>query len=85
MEAHRLPEGGYDPAEFEHLEVSKDILELFDYITAVQPRNIDLSTTFKPFILDYIPAIGDTDPLIKVFSPLLIYCALSKCGWLGEI
>uniref|UniRef100_A0A7S4FCA5 Intraflagellar transport protein 46 homolog n=1 Tax=Chrysotila carterae TaxID=13221 RepID=A0A7S4FCA5_CHRCT len=62
-------EGLYDPAEYEHLGVSQDISELFQYITRYKPHNIELETKMKPFIPDYIPAVGDIDPFVKVPRP----------------
>jgi len=59
-------EGSYDAAEWEHLEVSKDEKELFEYIHRYTPQKVDLETKFKPFIPDYIPAVGDIDAFIKV-------------------
>merc|ERR1719234_1266235 len=50
-------EGSYDAAEWEHLEVSKDEKELFEYIHRYTPQKVDLETKFKPFIPDYIPAV----------------------------
>ena len=32
------------------------------------PQKIDLETKFKPFIPDYIPAVGDIDAFIKVYK-----------------
>ena len=33
------------------------------------PQGIELETRFKPFIPDYIPAVGDIDAFIKVPKP----------------
>ena len=35
------------------------------------PQKIDLETKFKPFIPDYIPAVGDIDAFIKVYKVTL--------------
>merc|ERR1712004_304958 len=59
-------EGSYDAAEWDHLEVSKEEKELFEYIHRYTPQKVDLETKFKPFIPDYIPAVGDIDAFIKV-------------------
>ena len=59
----------YDPAEFASLPVSAEISELFQYITRYKPHNIELETKMRPFIPDYIPAVGDIDPFIKVPRP----------------
>jgi len=62
-------EGMYDPAEYADLPVSGEIAELFQYITRYKPHNIELETKMRPFIPDYIPAVGDIDPFIKVPRP----------------
>jgi len=62
-------EGGYDPKEFENLEVAGDIKDLFQYIARYQPHTIELEERLRPFIPDYIPAVGDIDAFIKVPRP----------------
>lgn len=62
-------EGAYDPAEYENLPVSSDIKELFQYITRYTPQTIELEHKLKPFIPDYIPAVGDIDAFIKIPRP----------------
>merc|ERR1719181_543986 len=64
-----VPEGLYDPEEHADLPVSAEIKELFQYITRYKPHNIELETKMRPFIPDYIPAVGDIDPFIKVPRP----------------
>lgn len=59
-------EGTYDPTEYEHLVVTPDIKDLFSYIMRYTPQTIVLENRFKPFIPDYIPAVGDIDAFIKV-------------------
>ena len=34
------------------------------------PQKVDLETKFRPFIPDYIPAVGDIDAFIKVSSEI---------------
>lgn len=69
-EAHGAPlEGAYDPADYEHLPVSAEIKELFQYITRYTPQLIDLDHKLKPFIPDFIPAVGDIDAFLKVACP----------------
>ena len=60
----------YDPAEFQHLQVSSELKELFQHITRYTPQTIELETKLKPFIPEYIPAIGDIDAFLKVYAPL---------------
>jgi intraflagellar transport protein 46 len=40
--------------------------ELFDYIEGFKPLDMELETKLKPFIPEYIPAVGDIDAFIKV-------------------
>lgn len=62
-------EGAYDPADYEGLNVSQEIKELFQYITRYTPQTIELEHKLKPFIPEYIPAVGDIDAFIKVSKP----------------
>lgn len=59
-------EGAYNAADYEHLAVSSEIKELFQYITRYTPQNVDLEHRLKPFIPDFIPAVGDIDAFIKI-------------------
>ena len=58
--------GAYNPAMYAGLNVSQDVKEVFEYINRYKPQKIDLETKIKPFIPDYIPAVGDIDAFIKV-------------------
>ncbi|CAL8105093.1 unnamed protein product [Calicophoron daubneyi] len=62
-------EGAYNPADYEHLAVSPEIKELFEYIQRYTPQSIELETHLKPFIPDYIAAVGDIDAFLKVPRP----------------
>ena len=64
-----VPEGLYDPAKYANLPVSAEIKELFQHITRYKAHNIELETRMRPFIPDYIPAVGDIDPFIKIPRP----------------
>ncbi|XP_043478629.1 intraflagellar transport protein 46 homolog [Leptopilina heterotoma] len=59
----------YDPKQFEHLQVSSEIRELFQNIQRYVPQKIDLNYKLIPFIPDYIPAVGDIDAFIKIPRP----------------
>ena len=61
-------EGMYDPADFSDLPVSEEVTELFDYILRYIPQKLELHSKLKPFIPDFIPAVGDIDAFIKVES-----------------
>ena len=68
-ESGPVGEGMYDPAEYDSLAVSGEIKELFQYITRYKPHNIELETKMRPFIPDYIPAVGEIDAFVKVPRP----------------
>ena len=59
------PEGMYDPSDYEYLNVAPDIKELFNYIVRYTPQTVEVETRFKPFIPEYIPAVGDIDAFLK--------------------
>eukprot|EP00736_Rhodelphis_marinus_P014362 Rmarinus@m.4212 len=65
----KFVQGGYNPTEFSNLQVSKEVHELFHYIVAFKPHELELPTMVRPFIPDYIPAVGDTDAFIKIPRP----------------
>ena len=67
--AGMFEEGMYDPAEYADLDVSQEIAEMFGYITRYKPHQIELETKMRPFITDYIPAVGEIDPFVKVPRP----------------
>ncbi|XP_071959237.1 intraflagellar transport protein 46 homolog isoform X2 [Antedon mediterranea] len=66
---HVALEGAYDPAEYDTLPVSEEIKDLFQYITRYTPQTIELDHKLRPFIPDYIPAVGDIDAFIKIPRP----------------
>lgn len=39
---------------------------MFQYIQRYAPQTIDLDTKLRPFIPEYIAAVGDIDAFIKV-------------------
>lgn len=49
--------------------LSPDIRSLFESIGDYKPHKYDIKTELKCFIPDYIPAIGDPDPFIKIPRP----------------
>ena len=63
-------EGAYDPREFEHLNVDPDVSKLFLYIQKYQSQSIILDYKLKPFIPDFIPAVGDIDAFLGNISRL---------------
>jgi intraflagellar transport protein 46 len=59
----------YNPADYANLKVSQEIQDLFAYILRHKPTDIELETKMKPFIPDYIPAVGEIDAFLKVPRP----------------
>lgn len=59
----------YDPANYAHLNVSAEIKDLFQYIGRYKAHEVDLDTSLRCFVPDYIPAVGDMDAFLKVPRP----------------
>jgi intraflagellar transport protein 46 len=51
------------------LNVSAEVRDLFQYIERYKPHEVELETTLKCFIPEYIPAIGEMDAFVKVPRP----------------
>ena len=67
--ADNPPAGAYDPKDMAHLQVSAEIRELFQYIQRYKPHDVELDTSLKCFIPDYIPSVGQIDAFLKVPRP----------------
>jgi len=39
---------------------------LFEYITNYTPADVELDSVLKPFVPDYMPAVGEVDAFVKV-------------------
>eukprot|EP00935_MAST-01C_sp_MAST-1C-sp1_P000926 g926.t1 len=61
--------GAYDSKEYERLNVSSEVKELFQYIGRYKPTDVELESTMKCFIPDYIPSVGQIDAFLKVPRP----------------
>jgi intraflagellar transport protein 46 len=63
----------YDAAEILSMPVFQllhdDAREIFRYITSYQPQSIELEARIKPFVPDFIPAIGALDTFCSVPRP----------------
>ncbi len=57
----------YNPQDYEHLNVTPDIKELFHYITRYEPPVIgsQMDLKLRPFIPEYYPSVGDIDAFIQ--------------------
>lgn len=64
-----MPAGAYKASDYASLPVSEDIRGLFKYITSYKAHDIKLETVLKPFIPDYMPALGSIDSFIKPARP----------------
>ena len=62
-------EGSYDPSEYENLEVEAETRDLFSVILKYTPQTVELDHKFRPFIPDFIPAVGDIDAFIRSTRP----------------
>jgi len=62
-------EGAYNSKDYQHLDVTGEIRDLFQYIERFRPQEMELDTTLKCFIPEYIPSIGEMDACIKVPRP----------------
>ena len=62
-------EGAYNPQDYANLDVGGDIREIFDYISRYKPHEVELDTSLKCFVPDYIPAVGEMDAFIKIPQP----------------
>ena len=43
--------------------------ELFQYIIRYKPQGIELESKLKPFVPEFIPAVGEVDAFIKPQRP----------------
>nr|SVE77923.1 EOG090X0FP3 [Daphnia lumholtzi]SVE78553.1 EOG090X0FP3 [Daphnia lumholtzi] len=59
----------YDPIEFNGVSVPFQIRELFHFITKYRPQILEMETKLKPFLPDFIPAVGDPDAFLKIDRP----------------
>lgn len=59
----------YDPADYDDLQVTPEIKDMFQFITRYSYQVIELEHKLKPFIPDFIPSVGDADPFIKIPRP----------------
>ncbi|KAG8346112.1 putative Intraflagellar transport complex B protein 46 C terminal [Trypanosoma vivax] len=61
----------YKPQDYAivNANASREMQELFKHILDYHPQIPELPAKLRPFIPDYIPAIGDLDPFCKVPRP----------------
>ena len=68
----------YRNFDYSQLNVSPELKELFDYIDRFKPSEIELDTKLKPFVPEYIPAVGDIDAFIKVYCYIYFSVDIDK-------
>jgi intraflagellar transport protein 46 len=51
------------------LNVPAEVRDLFQYIERYKPQEVELETPLRCFIPEFIPAIGELDPFIKIPRP----------------
>ncbi|EFO22390.2 hypothetical protein LOAG_06093 [Loa loa] len=49
--------------------LSADVKQLLSYVESYTPKMIHIEPILKPFLIDYIPAVGDVDAFIKIPRP----------------
>ena len=69
LEAEPAFPGGYDASKYADLSVDPALKKLFTYIGMYKPEKRELATELKPFIPDYIAAVGDVDEFLKPPRP----------------
>lgn len=61
--------GAYNARDYISLNVTAEVKDLFQYIERYKPHEVELESTLKCFIPEYIPAIGEMDAFVKVNHP----------------
>lgn len=61
----------YNPMDYAKVNAKapREMQDLFHHIMDFRPFVAELPTKLRPFIPDYIPAIGDLDPFVKIPRP----------------
>ncbi|KAI6173775.1 Intraflagellar transport protein 46-like protein [Aphelenchoides besseyi] len=49
--------------------LSSDIRDLMHFVDSFAAERVEIQAVLRPFFLDYIPAIGDVDPFLKIPRP----------------
>ena len=55
--------------ELKNVNLDPETMEIFKYITAFVPQTIEIESRLKPFIPDFIPAVGEVDAYLKIPRP----------------
>ncbi|KAI6227140.1 Intraflagellar transport protein 46-like protein [Aphelenchoides besseyi] len=49
--------------------LSSDIRDMMHFVDSFAAERVEIQAVLRPFFLDYIPAIGDVDPFLKIPRP----------------
>ncbi|CAD5229533.1 unnamed protein product [Bursaphelenchus okinawaensis] len=49
--------------------LSTGVKELFHLVEDFEADRVDIQSQLRPFLLDYLPAVGDVDPFLKIPRP----------------
>ena len=55
--------------ELKDLNLEPEVKEIFNYLTDYHPYSEPLETKLKPFIPEYIPAVGEVEAFLKIPRP----------------
>ncbi|XP_060525830.1 intraflagellar transport protein 46 homolog isoform X2 [Cylas formicarius] len=61
--------GQYDPKMYDDLIVDDDVRAVFQYIVKYTPQHLNIEYKFKPFVPEFLPAVGDIDAFLKIIPP----------------
>ena len=61
--------GAYNPTDYANLNVAAEVKDLFKYIERFKAETVEIDTKLKPFIPEYIPAVGEVDAFLKMPRP----------------
>eukprot|EP01086_Lenisia_limosa_P009560 TRINITY_DN33054_c0_g1_i1.p1 TRINITY_DN33054_c0_g1~~TRINITY_DN33054_c0_g1_i1.p1 ORF type:complete len:375 (-),score=71.77 TRINITY_DN33054_c0_g1_i1:88-1212(-) len=69
MDHSPVKPGGYKAEEYEALNVDEEVRDLFMHIGRYQPQSVSIEIRQRPFIPEYIPAVGECDGFLKIPRP----------------
>ena len=55
--------------ELKQFNLDEETLEIFKYMKEFVPQDIEIETKLKPFIPEFIPAVGEVDAFLKIPRP----------------
>ena len=72
MQQQGIVEEEEEEEDYSHpnaIPLTQDLRMLFRTISSFQPETVGLDAILKPFVQEYIPAVGDIDPFLKIPRP----------------